>query len=298
MNQGYTFVEAIASALPICDEFLISDGYSTDGTYELTKQIAKSNRKIKLFRYQWPTHRDLSILADVTNAVRRKCRGQYIFSVQANEIVHEESAELIKALPEMRPNVNTFCFPYYQLLSTYKWSEEFRLRFAKNLPQIEAVGDAWTLGLSKSFIRNEKIKLLRKPRKTIEWVQTGLELKYANNGHGEFSRPIYLPKPMFRYWALFPNDFIEKCLKHHEMFNNQQLNEAANELKNKVNDPSTFWRRASEIFRQFSVGTKYPQSLWVVDKANHPAIMREFISNPNFERYKIRKEILDLIPTL
>ena len=32
LRQGYPFVEAIASALPICDEFLISDGYSTDGT--------------------------------------------------------------------------------------------------------------------------------------------------------------------------------------------------------------------------------------------------------------------------
>ncbi len=29
--QGYPFLETIASALPICDEFLVSDGYSTDG---------------------------------------------------------------------------------------------------------------------------------------------------------------------------------------------------------------------------------------------------------------------------
>jgi glycosyltransferase involved in cell wall biosynthesis len=43
LSQEYPFVEAIAQALPICDEFLISDGYSTDGTYEVLAEISTSN---------------------------------------------------------------------------------------------------------------------------------------------------------------------------------------------------------------------------------------------------------------
>ena len=45
LEQGYPFVEAIASALPICDEFLISDGYSTDGSYEVVQKIAASTQR-------------------------------------------------------------------------------------------------------------------------------------------------------------------------------------------------------------------------------------------------------------
>ena len=55
LKQGYPFVEAIASALPICDEFLVSDGYSTDGTYEALQKISKANPKVKIHRYKWPT---------------------------------------------------------------------------------------------------------------------------------------------------------------------------------------------------------------------------------------------------
>ena len=54
LRQGYPFVEAIASALPICDEFLISEGYSTDGTYEVIQRIVSLNKKVKVFRQHWP----------------------------------------------------------------------------------------------------------------------------------------------------------------------------------------------------------------------------------------------------
>ena len=120
LGQGYPFVEAIASALPICDEFLISDGYSTDGTYEVLQRISSLNPKVKVYRYQWPDKKEITVLADVTNELRRKCHFQYIFSVQANEIIHEQSAPFIKALPDMRPKVNTFSFPYLMLASKYK----------------------------------------------------------------------------------------------------------------------------------------------------------------------------------
>ena len=54
LEQGYPFVEAIASALPICDEFLISDGYSTDGTFEVLQRISRLNPKVKVDQYHWP----------------------------------------------------------------------------------------------------------------------------------------------------------------------------------------------------------------------------------------------------
>ena len=57
LGQGYPFVEAIASALPICDEFLVSDGYSSDGTYEVLQRIAALNSKVRFIKSVGQTKR-------------------------------------------------------------------------------------------------------------------------------------------------------------------------------------------------------------------------------------------------
>ena len=113
LKQGYPFVEAVASALPICDEFLISDGYSTDGTFELLQKMELLNKKIKISRYNWLKTKSLNILTDATNEVRKKCSFEYIFYIQANEIVPETDVASIKRLPEILPQAHTFCLPYF-----------------------------------------------------------------------------------------------------------------------------------------------------------------------------------------
>ncbi|NLE06344.1 MAG: glycosyltransferase family 2 protein, partial [Crenarchaeota archaeon] len=204
LKTGYPFVEAIASALPICDEFLISDGYSTDGTYETLKKISELNNKVKISRYEWPKSKDIHILTHVTNALRKKCRYDYIFYVQANEIVHEDNIRFIKALPKMKPKVNTFSFPYLQLMRNEKYSQEFRLRFSKNLPEIEATGDAWTLGMNRTGLYSKAIGCLKNPKRFFYYFGNGIFHVYANTGTMDLSQSIYLPKPIFRYWSLFP----------------------------------------------------------------------------------------------
>ena len=298
LKQGYPFVEAIASALPICDEFLLSDGCSTDGTSEIVHRISKLNKKIKIYRHKWPTVKNISVLAEVTNAIRKKCKFDYILSIQANEIIHEESVEYIKALPEMRPEVYTFSFPYLQLLANYKWTEEFRLRFSKNMPGIIAIADAWTLGASKSFIRLEEFKNLKNPRKLLRYIGTGIELTFANSGKSPFSKPVYLPKPVFRYWSLFPRDFLEKCLKHAEMFDLPEFQDFVKILKGHVDDPSSFWKLVSEMLRAQPVGLKYPESLGCVNKNDHPALIQDFISDSHLKNYHVREGVIDLIRRL
>lgn len=300
LGQGYPFVEAIASALPICDEFLISDGYSTDGTYEVLERISSLNPKVKVYKYQWPNKKDITILADVTNEARSRCRFQYIFSVQANEVIHEQSAPLIKALPSMLPYVDTFSFPYLQLLNKYKLTEEFRLRFSKNLPQIVAKGDAWTLGTSRAFDRTKKLRCLVNPRRLSGHLSNGISLTYANSCYGPHSRAIYLPKPVFRYWSLFPKNFLEKYQRHSELFQLSNFGESSDILRSHVNDPETFWRLGSEVLRQsrFKEGPQYPEAYIFVDRKDHPAIIQEFISNPNADQYYVREEMFELLRTL
>jgi hypothetical protein len=300
LGQGYPFVEAIASALPICDEFLVSDGYSTDGTYEVVQRISSINPKVKVYRYHWPDKKDINVLSEVTNELRSKCRFQYIFSVQANEIIHEQSAPLIKALPNILPNTDTFSFPYLQLLNNYKITEEFRLRFSQNLPQIVAKGDAWTLSTSKAFDRTKKLRALANPRRLSGYISNGISLTYANLCWGPHSRAMYLPKPIFRYWSLFPKNFLEKFQKHSDVFHLPNFGKSSDELRAHVNDPEAFWKLASEALKQtrFKESPNYPEEYASVDKKEHPAIIQEFISNPNADKYYTREDLFDQLKTL
>ena len=300
LEQGYPFIEAIASALPICDEFLISDGYSTDGTYEIIKRITNLNPKVKVYRYRWPDKKDLTVLADVTNQVRSKCRFQYIFSVQANEVIHEQSAPFIKALPSMLPYIDTFSFPYVQLLNNYKLTEEFRLRFSKNLPGIVAIGDAWTLGTSQAFERNKKLRTLIYPPRLSRYLKYGIWFIFADPCYGQHSRAIYLPKPVFRYWSLFPNEFLQKYQRHAELFKLANFQKPSDILRSHVNNPEIFWRLGSEVLKQtgFKEKPQYPAEYSIVDRKDHPAIIQEFITNPHAGKYYIREAMFELLRKL
>ncbi len=297
LRQGYPFVEAIASALPICDEFLISDGYSQDGTYEIIQKICCLNPKVKVYQTHWPDKKDTTVLADVTNELRPKCRFEYILSIQANEIIHEQSAPLIKALPTIFPDVETFSFPFTQLLDTFKFAEGFRLRLAKNHPGIIARGDAWTLGASPSFTRTKIIRSLIRPRRFSYYLTKGVEFVHANPCYDYLSRAVYLPKPIFRYWALTPQNFLEKCQRHLELFQMAKFAKSYEDLKLHVNAPEVFWRMGAE-FLEHTKDQNYPQGFDSIEKKDHPAIIQEFISKPLAKEYFVRDELFERIKNL
>jgi len=297
LKQGYPFVESIASALPICDEFLISDGYSQDGTYEVIQKIAILNPKVKVFRDPWPNKKNVTVLTDVTNILRARCHCDYIFLVQANEVIHEQSAPLIKAFPKIFPQVDTFSFAFIQFVDKYKFAEGFRLRLAKNYPRIVAKGDAWTLGTSDEFNRAKILRSLIRPRRFYYYLAKGVEFVHANPSYDYLSRAMYLPNPIFRYWALFPRDFIEKCRRHGELFQMAKFAKSYEELERKVDDPKVFWPLAVE-FLEHTKDQQYPKPFDTIEVKDHPAIMQEFISNSKAQKYYVREEIYEKIKTL
>lgn len=297
VKTGYPFVEAIAASLPICDEFLISEGYSTDGTYEVLKKIEKLNKKITLFRHEWPSTRKYSVIAEVTNMIRAKCNGDYIFSIQANEIVHEDNLEFIRSLPEICPQVDTFSFPFIHLVKDQRFYEDYRLRFSKNLHNIEAVCDAWTLGPSDAFTKSEVIKCATHPRRLRQYINKGIEWTYALQAESLHSRAIYLPKPIYRYWALYPRDYIEKCQRHVEMFGLDHLEAVVEALKEDVDNPEVFWKKASEIRRK-ELGFYFPDALGKVRLEEHPKLVKDLLSDSTLNGYHVRDEVVKSIRDL
>jgi glycosyltransferase involved in cell wall biosynthesis len=118
----YPVVESIRSALPICDEFVIAAGDSTDGTTELLRSIG--DPKLRIIETVW--ERD-QFVRGASNAVQTNlaldaCSGDWCFYLQADEVVHEDDlAPLSERMRDYRddPRVDGLLFEYLHFYADY-----------------------------------------------------------------------------------------------------------------------------------------------------------------------------------
>ena len=96
IERDYPVVESIKSMLPICDEFIVNVGLPDDGTIDLIKSI---DDKIKIITTPWyPKRIRLGgwRYDQFANIPLFSCQGDWIFFLQADEIVHEQDLPKIK----------------------------------------------------------------------------------------------------------------------------------------------------------------------------------------------------------
>ena len=91
----YPVVESIRSILPICDEFVVAAGDSTDGTTELIRAI--DSPKLRILETVWNPDQ---FVHGATNAVQTNialdaCRGDWAIYVQADEVVHQDDLPVL-----------------------------------------------------------------------------------------------------------------------------------------------------------------------------------------------------------
>jgi len=192
---GYPFVEAIVSSLPVCDEVLISDGYSSDDTWAVLEELrSRFPTKIKLFQDSWTNEPDDGrVIAEVSNRVRARCGGDYCLYVQGNEVLHEASRQEIRCLPVLHPEVELFRLPFVTYMgATFRLHVELRRRLFVNQPRIALQGDAYDAGYRKA-------RLLASPRRFLGYLL-----------HRAGEAPCHLTAPYSRYRGIFPECFVDK----------------------------------------------------------------------------------------
>jgi hypothetical protein len=195
VRQGYPYLEAIRSVLPWCGEFLVQDGFSTDETWEGLQLLRERYpKKIRLFREEWEgsTHGG-QVLAEMSNHLRRRCRGRFCLNLQANEVVPEASAKEIARLPALHPEADLFKLPFLTFMGPrLAWMLQYRTRLFRNDPNIVSLGDAYDVGVVPPSDRRGK--------KGYSWKQ------------------VELPEPIRRYRGLYPANFLRKTEGRLELF--------------------------------------------------------------------------------
>lgn len=102
-DLDYCWQEAVRSLLPICDEVVICDCDSTDGTRREIDCLAESEEKITVVNYPWTDpHGDTSWWPTWLNYARQHLSTDWHIQLDADEVIHEQDYDLILRAVENR----------------------------------------------------------------------------------------------------------------------------------------------------------------------------------------------------
>lgn len=121
---GYPFMEAIQSILPICDEFVIAVGDSTDGTREAIAELEQQKIKIIDTKWDMKLREGGKVFAQQANIALDNTTGEWAFHIQADEVIHENDLpKIVSAIKENESNkrVEGFILPFLHFWGSYNY---------------------------------------------------------------------------------------------------------------------------------------------------------------------------------
>lgn len=138
--MNYPFEACIQSMLGFCNEVIVVDGGSTDGTYERLEALALVDSRVKLFQHEFDWQEPGMDGLQKAYA-RALCESDFLWQMDADEIVHENDYERIKLFTKRFPRSHDVVhLPVIEL-----WGDEkhatgrrhcWKWRMSRNKPEI------------------------------------------------------------------------------------------------------------------------------------------------------------------
>lgn len=131
VDQKYPFVESITSLLDVCDEVVVVDGGSSDGTWDVLNEMATDNPKLKI--KQNPINFNDKRFAYQSDGMqkahaRSACLGDFCWQQDIDEVIHEKDYQKIRNLLISIPkSVNLVALPVVEF-----WGNKGKIRIDVN----------------------------------------------------------------------------------------------------------------------------------------------------------------------
>ncbi len=192
IKQGYCFWESLQSCLPFADEIIISEGHSEDDTFKTLLSFEskyKSLLPINIFQDKWEDNSYVGeVIARVSERAIKKATCDWIYLLQADEIIHEDLAFCIKKISGSS-QYNSVNFPFFHFIRSW---EPYKNPAYKNAIRM--------------IRRNKNCHL-----KGDAWTFSQINPVYPAN---------LLPKPIFHFGWVFPKQNDIKDIEHAKFYQN------------------------------------------------------------------------------
>ena len=162
ISYDYPFEESVRSVIDIVDQFVICECNSSDKTADLVENLrSEFPDKIKVIHRNWVLH--FTEISSVANFAMSHLTTDYAFQLQADEVLHHDSASLLRNLPEVmiksgktaaRVHYTHFMANYE---TTFPFCYENLVRVVKLNTPWRVIGDGVQFAYSDGQIAEEKV---------------------------------------------------------------------------------------------------------------------------------------------
>jgi len=219
VRLDYPIVPAIRSILDLCDEVVVNVGKSDDGTRELVAAIG--DPRVRILDTVWEFSRGSEALSIETNRAMAACRGSWGVYIQADEVLHETGAAILRdavRASDGDPGVEGLLVEY-----------------------VHFYGDFDTVATDRHWYRRE-VRVVRLGRDVRSyWDAQGFRV----GAGARRTRARVTGARMFHYgWARPPSSRRQKLVASQEIFT-----EAADRLEARAAQPAFAW---TPLLRRFT----------------------------------------------
>ena len=140
IKMGYPFVGSIKSFLNACDEIIVLDGCSSDGTYDILKDIASTDNRVKLYQNEFDMS-EPGIDGMQKAFARALCEHKFCLQFDADEAINEVDALKLRSIANRFPgDVDIIHLPVIELWGDEKHAtgrrHAWKWRLSRNKPEI------------------------------------------------------------------------------------------------------------------------------------------------------------------
>jgi glycosyltransferase involved in cell wall biosynthesis len=132
-NEESSIRRTLESALPLVDEIVVVDSFSTDKTVEIAESMGA-----KVFREPWKGY------IGQTNSCLEKCRGEWVLNLDCDEVISPELEESIREALK-RPMADAYLLNrrsfYLGRLLKYAWQPDRKLRLGRKSASLRCEGN-------------------------------------------------------------------------------------------------------------------------------------------------------------
>ena len=245
IESDYPWQASIQSLLGFCDEVVVVDGGSDDGTWEALQYLAESEEKLKVYQVKrdWNDYRFAVFDGQQKAVARSLCKGDWCWQMDIDEVVHENDYEKVKKLARQIPkSVKIVCLPVIDY-----WGKEDKVRVDVNPWK-------WRLSRNDTHITHDI------PAQHRAYDEKGNVYSLGSDGcdyvHTDNYQPIphmnfYTPQhEQIRQQIMNDENFKEQNLPNYENFINAAIKELPTvhhyswfDIERKINTYKNYWSK-------------------------------------------------------